>query len=721
MTSSERRFKEAFKTALAMVLAYGIALSWDWMNPYWAGFAVAMISLPTAGQSVEKGAMRLLGTLMASIAALTLIGFYPQDRWLFMACVSVYVGFCTYMMFGGRYQYFWLVSGFVALIICVAGGPNPQDAFDIAVTRTLETALGIIVYTLVSVFLWPQRSAAQFEETARRLLGSQRKLFETYRGVADHKESQVESPPNPVQEAQLLARLAQLLSAAASESYEVRERRDDWLRLHQETGALMRDLESWRASFPEIRHLDLEKLIPNLEEVYRDIEKTFDGMALAWAGTRSDFEPSKIELDINRSEALQLSHLDRAALVLTKTNLAQVTSRCHQILESVRALKGLAKSVRRESPPETAPPVSLVDPDRLYGVVKVTGTLWIAFLIWVYFDPPGHAGFVQLSGTFALVLVSMPQARASMLFLPFAIGSGFAAIVYFIVMPRLSGYLELAAVLFAAVFMINFIYYQPRQGLSKLAGLVTLLVVTSIQNQQSYSFPQFANTLTMILLVVAFLAALSYVPHSPRPEKVFLRLLSRYAHSSACLLDRLERVGQRQWWVVGNMKADHCRCSLQNLPGRLGQVSQGIDFRSLSLNNRDQVQALLASIHTLNVRILALEEAHWQSRSDLLSASLCDDMVAWRHSLLKLFRDWGDNTPSGSHDDLAKRLQLGLAKIEARMEEGLKPVEGERSNDESYLKVYRLLGSYRGLSEAVVAYWKVSDGIDWSRWREARF
>lgn len=239
MTSSERRFKEAFKTALAMVLAYGIALSWDWMNPYWAGFAVAMISLPTAGQSVEKGAMRLLGTLMASIAALTLIGFYPQDRWLFMACVSVYVGFCTYMMFGGRYQYFWLVSGFVALIICVAGGPNPQDAFDIAVTRTLETALGIIVYTLVSVFLWPQRSAAQFEETARRLLGSQKELFETYRGVADHKESQVESPPNPVQEAQLLARLAQLLSAAASESYEVRERRDDWLRLHQDTAALL--------------------------------------------------------------------------------------------------------------------------------------------------------------------------------------------------------------------------------------------------------------------------------------------------------------------------------------------------------------------------------------------------------------------------------------------------------------------------------------------------
>ena len=104
MTATDRRLKEAFKTALAMVLAYGIALSWDWMNPHWAGFAVAMISLPTAGQSVEKGAMRMLGTLVASIAALTLIALYPQDRWLFMACVSVYVAICAYMIAGGRYQ-----------------------------------------------------------------------------------------------------------------------------------------------------------------------------------------------------------------------------------------------------------------------------------------------------------------------------------------------------------------------------------------------------------------------------------------------------------------------------------------------------------------------------------------------------------------------------------------------------------------------------------------
>ena len=107
------RFKEAFKTALAMTIAYGVALSLDWDNPKWAGFAVALIGQATVGQSLNKGAMRMLGTLIAAGVALTLIALFPQDRWPFILCLSVYVGFCTYMMGDAKRQYFWFVSAFV--------------------------------------------------------------------------------------------------------------------------------------------------------------------------------------------------------------------------------------------------------------------------------------------------------------------------------------------------------------------------------------------------------------------------------------------------------------------------------------------------------------------------------------------------------------------------------------------------------------------------------
>ena len=717
----EGRTKESFKTALAMVLAYAIALSLDWKNPYWAGIAVAVVSLPTAGQSIEKGAMRLLGTLMASIAAMILISMHPQERWFFMAYASVYVGFCSYMMIGSKHQYFWLVSGFVALIICVDGGANPQTAFETAVTRSLETALGIIVYTLVSVFLWPRSSASQLEETAQRLLGSQRELFDAYRRLASKIEDQVESTPSPGQEMQLLARVLQLLNGAASESFHVRERRDDWLRFYQESNAFMWRLESWRTSFPEIRHLDLQKLIPNLEEVYGDIGKTFDEIELAWAGKPLVTRAINPELIINRSEALRLSPLDRAALVLMKTNLAQLAIHCYKTRECVRALKGPPKACRGKTPHESTPSVPPADSERISGVLNVMATLWGAFLIWIYVDPPGDAAFVQMSGTFALVMLTMPQALPSMLFQPFALGSGFAGIIYLVIMPHLSGFTELAAVLFAAVFIISFIFHRPQQGLSKLAGFITLLVITSVQNQQSYSFSQFATTLILILLAIMFVVALSYLPFSPRPEKVFLRLLSRYINSGAYLLNRLERVCQRPRWIDGKWKSEQCRYNLQNLPGRIEQVSHGIDFRDLGPNSRDQILELLSSVRTLGLRILAVEEAHRHRRPSQLSRNFCDELAEWRRSLLNQLQGWGQSGPSDSHNETTIQLQQRPGKSEMRIHKEIGSFQGERENDEFYAKTYELLGSYRGLSEAVSAFSKASSHLDWSRWREARF
>src|SRR5215471_20349714 len=93
------RVKAAIKTALAMVLAYGVALSMDWHNAHWAGFAVAFCSLSTVGESLNKGLLRLSGTLVGGLGALALIALFPQERWLFLICMSALTGLCIFMMF----------------------------------------------------------------------------------------------------------------------------------------------------------------------------------------------------------------------------------------------------------------------------------------------------------------------------------------------------------------------------------------------------------------------------------------------------------------------------------------------------------------------------------------------------------------------------------------------------------------------------------------------
>lgn len=73
--------KEAIKLGMAMSLAYFVGMSQGWMNPVWAAIAVAMISLPTAGQSINKGLLRRGGTLLAWGIGIFYLGVFPQDRW----------------------------------------------------------------------------------------------------------------------------------------------------------------------------------------------------------------------------------------------------------------------------------------------------------------------------------------------------------------------------------------------------------------------------------------------------------------------------------------------------------------------------------------------------------------------------------------------------------------------------------------------------------------
>jgi multidrug efflux pump subunit AcrA (membrane-fusion protein) len=150
-----------------------------------------------------------------------LIALFPQQRWWFMVFLSVYIGFCTYLMTGKKNQYFYQVMAFVCVIICFDGGVNSLNAFQTAMARIQQTGMGILVYTLVSVFLWPRTTAGELNEISRKLVAVQRGLFETYRKLMTGKDPDVDSRSQRMQEVQLLTRLEQILDAAEVRSAEL--------------------------------------------------------------------------------------------------------------------------------------------------------------------------------------------------------------------------------------------------------------------------------------------------------------------------------------------------------------------------------------------------------------------------------------------------------------------------------------------------------------------
>jgi uncharacterized membrane protein YccC len=201
------------------------------------------------------------------LVALTLIAWFAQEHWWYVAILSLYLGFCTYMITGKKRTYFWWYCAFVCLVIATHSAGDAPNAFNIAVLRVQQTGMGILVYTLVSVLLWPSDTRGALDEAARKLFTTHVRLYRTYRGLLSGHGTAEDSRPLRLQEIQLLSQHKQALRGAQTDCYEVSEVRHQWRRLHHQSAALMETLARWGQSFAETQSLDLNKLLPNLEAV----------------------------------------------------------------------------------------------------------------------------------------------------------------------------------------------------------------------------------------------------------------------------------------------------------------------------------------------------------------------------------------------------------------------------------------------------------------------
>ena len=710
------RAKEAIKVALAMTIALGIALAMDWPKPAWAGFGVAMIALSTAGASMNKGAMRLLGTLLAAAVSLTLLAWFPQERWSFIAALSLYLGVCTYLSTGKSLQYFWFAAGFVCAIICIdsAAAMNP---FQVAVERTQETAMGVLVYTLVSVLLWPRSSRDQLESAARKLLATQASLYRSYRERMSSGGK--DARPLRMQEVELLQGFRAALASAKTDSYPVWECRHAWQHLEQLSRALVETLERWRASFPETEQLDLTHLLPQLGNVCSVLEWRFAEIQRVLAGATPERDPKVFTLATDDPGLRSLTHFQKAAVAATTSQLNRLGELTRSLLECVRDLRGHGALASQSASKGAAGTGFELDTERLHGATTVMATLWAGFLLWVYVDPPGHASFLQLASLWAMIVVK--SGASPLKLLPALIpGALFTGLLYVFVMPNLSGYGQLGPLVFGSTFAICYLFGQPRQAVEKTAGLAMFVTFLSLENQQTYSFAGYANSLAMVVLSVLLVVAVTYALRSPRPEKVYLRLLARFFRQADLLMTRLapepER-GRLQHWRTALQRND-----LLELPAKLATCAERIDYGVLPGTQPEQVRELSANLFLLALRIQELLDARERLGADPRLEQVVVDLRAWRLLAQQQLRLWArDPSAALAPDaDLSKELTARLGEIEAHIEEARSRAgfAGFRVDHKSF---YRFLGGFRGLSEAAIVHARVAAGVYWGAWREARF
>ena len=408
--------------------------------------------------------------------------------------------------------------------------------------------------------------------------------------------------------------------------------------------------------------------------------------------------------------------------MVTRSRLLHLERLTRSLFETVSELGGFGTASAPAEAPRVPAAVFLPDPDRLANVVRFMAIMWMAWLALIYInDLPGGAGLVSFASALGIAIANMPQLPISKLFVPAASSVLFAAVVYIFIMPQLSSFIGLGLLIFAATFAICYLFAEPRQMLGRALGLAMFVTIASISNEQTYNFLSVANTAMMFPLIFLILAITAYIPWSPRPERAFLRLLGRYFRSSAYLMsamrwDPAHAATRLERWKRGF----HAR-EVATLPAKLRGWHPHLDNWVLSDNSPEQVQALVTSLQTMAYRMQHLLEERNTPQAQLLVQELLEEFRAWRLGVQGTFQQLSQDPAVGERDALRTRLDGVREHMEARIKATLnKAAEGEFS-DRDAENFYRLLGAYRGVSEALVEYAANAAGIDWAPWREERF
>jgi uncharacterized membrane protein YccC len=178
--------RSAFATTLACQIAIVVVMTLHLSNPAWAVVTILVLATPTAGASVQKGVLRLVGTVIGAGLALMLIEWFDQMPLAFSLSFFALCMAAAYGASGRQHSYAYLIGFVTVIIVAMEGLAQPDQAVNIAFARACEVGVGVATGVLVRLSVWPVRSTTRLRgELAASLEQGASLLHASGQGNAD--------------------------------------------------------------------------------------------------------------------------------------------------------------------------------------------------------------------------------------------------------------------------------------------------------------------------------------------------------------------------------------------------------------------------------------------------------------------------------------------------------------------------------------------------------
>src|SRR5262249_42117250 len=145
-----------------------------------------------------------------------------------------------------------------------------------------------------------------------------------------------------------------------------------------------------------------------------------------------------------------------------RTHLQEIDTLTCSLFKTVADIRNFTRA--KVAPVRAAAPSlpSALDPGRLAGVARWFVGLWLALFISIYVpDVPKISDFLALTNAILIGLCVMPQVPIAVVFLPYTFGFVLGSAINILVLPHLASFTLLAIVIFAAVFLICYLFSRP--------------------------------------------------------------------------------------------------------------------------------------------------------------------------------------------------------------------------------------------------------------------
>lgn len=610
------RCKLPLKVALALTLAIVSALWLGWDKPYWAGFAVIVMSVTeTTGHSLRKGRHRLVGTLIGIISAFLFVGLFAQQQLPFLLSFTSFAAFCVYRQANPRTGYIWTMALIVCALIMVMGDRSEELTFTMGVLRLQETILGVVCFTLVFSLLWPTSSRRVLHSTLLSFFADQQCNVEKTAAALAGQGERLQGLGFG-DGLKFTTRLEELLPAAMVDSYHIANEAKAWNCFLAQSrdwallcGHLSEASELLDPAVVKHSQQDVQTLLVRVKRRFVSAEAVLRGASLS-----DNPVPAMITLREEMADDPQ-QHGAMLQLELVLNDLEQLSCKMLKTLCATLAIDTL--------PVEVAPKASSqswsLDLERVCQAFKAWVMIWIFIGMWLFVPITGDSMIVMLGVIWVSVVV--PKLFCDLKAMTYSV-MGWSCVIllqYVLVMPYFTEVWQLAAFYFLNCFGIWYWFSQPQQVLSRMLGSQILLMMTTgaVKLQPVYDIQ---SPLIQLLLIGMVMLVIYFVNHSlfsGIPERVFLRHIKLLRYLFAWQLRRLS--------LSGNKGQRVSRCFGQLLLGQsplrsvmlTEQAMARIDWSRYPELDRERVAGIISRLYALSLRLISLQDGYagWLSKS----------------------------------------------------------------------------------------------------------